>query len=300
MEAEQQVPPEIVFGAFGAGGLEVDEGSRYVSSSDEVKVIADRVRVGHRTGRVQVRDLVRVLETKSVTGRTPEIRAVREFFDWSVLFRNNSVKTLEEDRPAEFISTFSQREIGLERQGNVGKYLLLLSDYLTAQGKAHDSMSPISQRRRMSIAKLLETTAPNGGQDCFEHGCAQSRRCVGSCAHPDHVRNWNREEQEWRGGRCDQSQSKSTRVNRASSRGFLRRQDSPSDDAVFCEKSRNLVNPGKWSNARCDALTTSVLALSCQEPSTCAKRDTQTFCLDASGAQHQDQHQIGTKRVHQQ
>ena len=189
---------------------------------------------------------------------------------------------------------------GLERQETLGKYLLLLSDFLTAEGKAHDSMSPISQRRRMSIAKLLETTAPNGGQDCFEHGCAQSRRCVGSCAHPDHVRNWKREEQEWRGGRCDQSQSKSTRVNRASSRGFPRRQDSPSDDAVFCEKSRNLVNPGKWSNARCDALTTSVLALSCQEPSTCAKRDTETFCLDASGAQHQDQHQIGTKRVQQQ
>ena len=48
-------------------------------------------------------------------------------------------------------------------------------------------------------------------------------------AHPDHVRNWNREEQEWRGGRCDQSQSKSTPMNRASSRGFQRRQDSPSE-----------------------------------------------------------------------
>ena len=94
MEGEQQVPPEIVFGAFGAGGLEVDEGSRYVSSSAEEKVIAVRVRVGHRTERVPVRDLVRVLETKSVTGRTPEIRAVREFFDWSCLLRNNSVKNL--------------------------------------------------------------------------------------------------------------------------------------------------------------------------------------------------------------
>ena len=150
-------------------------------------------------------------------GRTPEIRAVREFFDWSCLLRNNSVKTLEEDIPAEFISPFSRREKGLEREGNVGKYLLL-SDFLTAQGKAHDSMSAISQKRRMSIAKPLETAAPNGGLDCFEHGCVQSRRCVGSCAHPDHVRNWNREEQEWRGGRCDQSQSKSTPVNRASSR----------------------------------------------------------------------------------
>ena len=157
--------------------LEVDEDSRYVSSSGEQKVIAVRVRVGHRTERVQVRDLVRVLETKSETGRTPEIRAVREFFDWSGLLRNNSVKTLEEDRPAEFISPCSQREKGLERQGNVGTYLLL-SDFLTAQGKANDSMSPISQKRRMSIAKPLETAAPNGGLDCLDCGCVQSRRYV--------------------------------------------------------------------------------------------------------------------------
>ena len=53
------------------------------------------------------------------------------------------------------------------------------------------------------------------------------------------------------------------------------RLDSPSDDAVFCARiQENLVNPGKWSNARCDALTTSVLAFSCPKPSTCAKRDT--------------------------
>ena len=157
----------------------MDEDSRYVSSSGEQKVIAVHVRLGHRTERVQVRDFVFVLETKPVTGRTPETRAVREFFDWSGLLRNNSVKTLEEDRPAEFISRFSQREKGLERQGNVGTYLLL-SDFLTAQGKANDSMSPISQKRRMSIAKPLETAAPNGGLDCLDCGCVQSRRYVGS------------------------------------------------------------------------------------------------------------------------
>ena len=108
MEAEKQVLPEIVFDAFGPGGLEVDEGSRYVSISDEEKVTADRVRVGHRTRCVQVRDLVCVWETKSVTGRTRKIRAAsaREFFDWSGLLRNNSAKTFKEDRPTEFINRF--------------------------------------------------------------------------------------------------------------------------------------------------------------------------------------------------
>ena len=71
----------------------MDEGSRHDSISDEEKMTADRVRVGHRSRRVQVRDLVCVLETKSVTGRTLQIRAasVREFFDWSDLLGNDSV-----------------------------------------------------------------------------------------------------------------------------------------------------------------------------------------------------------------
>ena len=94
---------------------EVDEGSRDVSSSDEEKVTADRVRVGHRNGRVQVRESVCVFETKSVTGRTPEVRAtsVRQFFVWSGSSRNNSVKTLEVDRPTECINPFSQRTTGV-------------------------------------------------------------------------------------------------------------------------------------------------------------------------------------------
>ena len=53
------------------------------------------------------------------------------------------------------------------------------------------------------------------------------------------------------------------------------RLDLSTDDAVFfCENSRNLGHPGKWSNARCDTLTASVFALICQKSSTCAKRDT--------------------------
>ena len=55
---EKQVPQQIVFDAFGPGGLAVDEGGRYVSSNDKGKVTADRARHVHRLGRAQVRDLV--------------------------------------------------------------------------------------------------------------------------------------------------------------------------------------------------------------------------------------------------
>ena len=40
MEADKQVPPQVVFDAFGPGGVEVDEGSRQVSISDKKKVTA--------------------------------------------------------------------------------------------------------------------------------------------------------------------------------------------------------------------------------------------------------------------
>ena len=53
MEAETQVPPQGAFDAFCPGGLESDEGGRYVSNSDEEKVMADRGRVGKQTGRVE-------------------------------------------------------------------------------------------------------------------------------------------------------------------------------------------------------------------------------------------------------
>ena len=75
-------------------------------------------------------------------------------------------------------------------------------------------------------------------------------RVDGTLAHPDHVRNWNREEQEWRGGLCDQSQSKSTPTIEPVPEDF-------SADKIL---PLTVQNPGKWSNARCDALTTSIFA----------------------------------------
>ena len=44
-----------------------------------------------------------------------------------------------------------------ERQGNVGKYLLLLSDFLTAEGKANDSKY---QKRKTNVAKSLKRPLP--------------------------------------------------------------------------------------------------------------------------------------------
>ena len=121
-------PPQIVFGAFGPGALEEDEGDRYVSSSDKEKVTADRVRVAHR----QVRDLVYVLGTKSVTRKTLEVLAasLHEFFDWSGLLRNSSVTALGGGQARGGREPAILKEPpGLERQETVGKYLLLLSDF---------------------------------------------------------------------------------------------------------------------------------------------------------------------------
>ena len=163
----------------------MDEGSRSVSSSDEEKVIADRVRVGHRTERVQLRDLVCVLETKSVTGKTLEVHAasVHKFFDWSGFLRSSTVKTLEEDRSRGVHEPAILKEPpGLERQDTVGKNFLL-ADFLTDEEKANDAESPVSQKRKTCVAKVLETIATNGRLHRLERGCVQSRRYVGSCAH---------------------------------------------------------------------------------------------------------------------
>ena len=102
---EKQISLQIVFDAFGLGGLEVDGGGRNVSSSDREKVTADRARVVHRLGRAQTRDVVYALETKAVTRKTLEDHAasVREFFDWSVWLSNSIVKAFEVDRHTEFI-----------------------------------------------------------------------------------------------------------------------------------------------------------------------------------------------------
>ena len=129
MEDEKQVPPQVVFDASVRGG----RGQQPVSSSDEGKVTADRVRVAHRTGRVQVRDLLCVVETKSVTGRTPEIRAtsVREFFVWSCLSRNNSATTLEVDRPTESINPFSSKN---HRVGEARNCWQIPSSFRFSQG----------------------------------------------------------------------------------------------------------------------------------------------------------------------
>ena len=144
------------------------------------------------------------------------------------------------------------------------------------------------------MAQPLETIVSNGRLGSLDREYAQSRRQVGRCVQLDHVRDWNREEQKLRNGPRDQSRLKFILVNRASSREisapttfvsdlfstgtdfqrfFLNR--AFSDDAVFFgESSRNLVHPGKWSDSRGDALATGVFALSCQKPSTSAKRET--------------------------
>ena len=147
------------------------------------------------------------------------------------------------------------------------------------------------------VAKPFETTVSNGRLDRPDRGFVLSRRQVGSCAQPEHIRDWDREEQELRGGR-----QSLCLANRASSREspapttfvidlfststdvqrfFLNRcihcagLDPFSEDAVFfVENSGNLVHLGKWSNSRGSVLTTGVLALNCQKPSTSTKRDT--------------------------
>ena len=128
----------------------MDEGSRHVSISDEEKATADRVRVGHRTGRVQVRDLVCVLEIKYVTGSTLEVRAasVREFFVWSGLSGNNSVQALEVDGPTEFINPFFPKEppgVGETRRcwQNSSSFR-----FLKDEAKANDSESSISREEQ--------------------------------------------------------------------------------------------------------------------------------------------------------
>ena len=58
------------------------------------------------------------------------------------------LSTLEEDWPTEFINPFFLKPPGLERQGNVGKNLLL-PDFLAAEGKVNDSKP---QKRKTSVS----------------------------------------------------------------------------------------------------------------------------------------------------
>ena len=74
------------------------------------------------------------------------------------------------------------------------------------------------RREQQTWPSFLRRPFSNGRLDRADRGYVQSRRQIGSCAQPDHVRDWNREEQELRGGRRDQSRFKSLSVNRASSR----------------------------------------------------------------------------------
>ena len=105
---------------------------------------ADRVRVGYRTGRVQVQDLVCVLETKSVTGKSLEMASVRELVGWSGLLGNNSAQTLEVDSP------FSSSN---------HKYLLLLSDFLKDEQKTNDSESSDGRLDRPDRGYVQKSTA---------------------------------------------------------------------------------------------------------------------------------------------
>ena len=138
----------------------------------------------------------------------------------------------------------------------------------------------------------------NGRLDRPDRGYVLSRLYVGSCAHLNHVRNWNREEQELRGGRHDQSRFRTVLVNRASSRetsapttfvidlfstgtdysgAQCARLDPFSEDAcsLISESSRDFVHPGKWSDPRRSGMAvrchvardTSCVALVCEWPS---------------------------------
>ena len=70
---------------------------------------------------------------------------------------------------------------------------------------------------KQKLPSLLRQPYSNGRLDRPDRKYVQSRRQVGSCAHPDHVPNSNREEQDWTGGRYDQSRFRSMTVNRATS-----------------------------------------------------------------------------------
>ena len=220
MEAEKQVPTQVVVDAFGPEGLEVEEGSRHVSISDEEKVTADRSCRSRNQTRSRTRFGVR-LGDEVCNALEVHAASVHEFFDWSGLVRNSNVKAFGSGQARGVHEPAILKEPpGLERRGDVGKYLLLLSDLIKDEEKTTDWESPISQKRITNVAKPLETTVSNGRLDRPDRGHVQSRRQVGSCAQPDQVRDWNREEQELRGGRRDQSRFNLVLGQRASFREF--------------------------------------------------------------------------------
>ena len=157
------------------------------------------------------------LETKSVTRKTLEVHAA-SVHEFERLVEQQQCETFRGDRPTESVHepAILGGPPGLERQGAVGKYLLRLSDFLAAGQEPNFSEPPCSRKRKAGVAKPLETTAPSGRLDRPDRGCVQSRRYVGSCAHPVHVRNQNREEQNGRGGLYDRYRFRSMTVDRAS------------------------------------------------------------------------------------
>ena len=79
---------------------------------------------------------------------------------------------------------------------------------------SNDSESPSSQRKKTGVATPLEATGPGSKLERPHRGDVQSRWYGGNCVHLGHVRNQSSEEQNWRGGRCDQSRFKSLLLNR--------------------------------------------------------------------------------------
>ena len=160
---------------------------------------AHRVRVDHRTGRTRFGDEVRNWQDSgNSSGICPRIPRLERLVKQQQREDLGCGQAHGVHQPL-----FDKEPLGLERQEKVGKYLLL-PDFLKDEEKANDSELPISQKRQTDVAKPLETTISNGRMDRPDRGCVQSGRYVG-CAHPDHVRNWNRKEQGLRGGHCDQS-----------------------------------------------------------------------------------------------
>ena len=116
---------------------------------------ADRVRVDHRSGRVQVRDLVCV------------VRNWRDSKDSSGIFpRILRLERLAKKQKREDLGSgqahgvhhllFLKGPLGLQRQENVGKYLLLLSDFLKDDEKANDLEPPIPLKRaKQTLPSLL-------------------------------------------------------------------------------------------------------------------------------------------------
>ena len=128
---------------------------------------------------------------------------------------------------------------GLERRETVGKRPLLLSNCRAAGGKSSGSELLSPQRMEKDVSEFFETTAPGSNLERSDRGNVQDGWYAGGCAHPGHIRGlspircnavtqtfeflgtdggWspklgdtfvpsgrNREKQNWRDGRYDQS-----------------------------------------------------------------------------------------------